>query len=301
MYGRWIALALVLGSWGCESGEDDTGAGGAGGMSVDGGSGGMGGAGGVSMDMTLPDGSVDMAHAPDMGMAIGDMAVDMATGDMGAGDMGAGDMATGDMGGLTVDCPTVCTRFEMECAQAFTVRGDCDDCDNLVEGLMGVEHRETFVRSAAVCAQGASTGDCRALYACVSDNDGLNAYGDSWTVSLQGELNGEAINIEVADAWGTVGTKGSTGGPSDLEVIFEHQGTFWVMVFDDLAVEAENAPLDVAEFPIKLRNAQNRLVFATGEIQINSFDLNGEVAIRAGADLEMDMGSLSIQVNGSFL
>ncbi len=200
--------------------------------------------------------------------------------------------------GLAFDCDVLCPTFERDCFDAFTIRG-CDDCAQLAERFGGDDHPETYERSNQVCAAGQETADCKTLYACLSDNDGLNGYATGVTVAVLGSLRG--VDIELADdaAVVAVGTKGD-GRPSDLEVYLEAAAGFYVLRFDDLALEHERGTRDAAEVPVEIESFDAADELDQGEIVVREFDPAGTFSIEATVGPSSGEGELAITVDGRF-
>ncbi len=270
MKAQWCmvaALALALGV-GCDDGDgggsvdaaggggSDMGQGGEGGEGGQGGDGGDGGEGGEGgQGGAMPDGGLD----PDLGDDL-DAAPDP---DMGPDRDAAPDP---DMAPVVspIECAEICTDLQTMCPEAFAIHGDCEDCAALsaafAEGETG-----PLLTAGDVCADATESDDCRGLYSCLVDPDGLSAIGTGAQVTLVGNVGGVDYDIAVDDAWVAVGTANG-GGPSDLELSFNTpDGRFMVIKFDNL-------PQDIGAVGAGLLDAGNN------EIQVKlpgeRFDLD---------------------------
>lgn len=206
-------------------------------------------------------------------------------------DAGPGDADQGPIEGA-LDCEAICQAFEQRCDQAFTIIGDCGDCADIAEALAEAPS-DILERAAAACGVAHETGDCRAYAVCLTDDDGHNARTEGGvTVEARG-----ALTLMVADAWAVVGAK-SDGGPGDLEVWFEADGTFYGVEFDDLAAAADAAPLDAADHPVTVLTAAGAVEYATGTTTLATWALDGPFELTA--EVEDETGAaLTLRVTGT--
>jgi len=99
-------------------------------------------------------------------------------------------------------------------------------------------------------------------------------------VRVTGEVGGDALDLTADDAWASVGTK-NDGRPSDLELYFAVDGTFYVLRFDDLGLETGPGELDAARRRVELDTTKRKLDLVTGRITIESFALDGAFSVAA--------------------
>lgn len=248
--------------------------------------------------------------ACDDGAAAGADAGQGATADVGPGAADSGRRVDGgrqraDFGAApdaapiaSIDCELICQRLAHECANALTVRGNCNSCADILEGLEGDAHVQTYALAAQICAEAQRSVDCRALSACISDDQGLSAVAAGVNYRLSGTVGGVELDLEGADAWAYVGTK-KDGSPSDLEVVFETADTLWLVVIDDLAVDPMGASL--AKNVLTVRSTAGSVLFETGTLTVEAFDLAGgfdlDIEGAAGPDSE---DTVRFTVSGRF-
>jgi len=174
------------------------------------------------------------------------------------------------MSPVSTCCPAICTGLQTECPEAFAIHGDCDDCAALSAAFAGGPSGP-LLNAADVCAEATGSNDCRGLYTCLADPDGLLAVGTGARLTLVGNVGGVDYDLAIDDAWAAVGTT-NDGTPSDLELSFVTPGgQFMVVKFDNL-------PADVGAVGFGLLDASNN------EIQVKlpgeRFDLdNGLIEV----------------------
>ncbi len=243
----------------------------------------------------------DESADPDAGAGgSGGQVPDVDGGEGGMGGTG-GSGGVGGMGGAAdgpFDCAAICDAFERDCPQALAVIGNCNDCEDLANGLAEAPDEPILQRAAVACERAESTGDCRAFAVCLTDDDGHNAGapgGVSVTVTRD---NGDGELLASSDAWAVVGAKGD-GAPGDLEVYFEVDGTFYGIEFDDLANAADSAPLDAAEYPVAWLTAEETVDYEVGTITLDVWALDGPIDVTAAVSGEAPDTGITIHVTGT--
>lgn len=272
---RWTTVALLLALTGCDGDDGATPAdgGGAGGEAGMGGTGGGmggtgGGMGGMGGGMGGMGGGLDMAPPADMSPEEDaapdpepdpDMAVDMAPVDS------------------PIDCEAVCTGLQTQCPEAFAIHGDCDNCAEL-SGAFAGGGTDPLLTAADVCIEATETDDCRGLYTCLIDPDGLLAVGTGASLSIVGTVGGVEYDLAVDDAWAAVGIK-NDGSPSDLELSFvTDDGRFLAVKFDDLAFDVGPLGfglLDASNNEVQVQIPGDRIDLDTGLVEVVRFELPG--------------------------
>lgn len=232
-----------------------------------------------------------MGGAPlDTGVVDGGVA-DMAAADEGL-DLAGPDMAAPDMMVVEspIDCAALCPRFQTECPEAFAIHGDCDDCELLSAAFAGGE--TPLLRTAAdICVEGVEGGDCRALYTCLVDPDGLHAVARGVSFELHGTVGGVAFDFAVEDAFAAVGVK-NDGGPSDLELSFTTpDGAFLAVKFDDLPAAIGRLGfglLDASDNEVQVELPTGRVDLDDGLIEVTRFTLTAD-GMPAGFELSAEV------------
>lgn len=232
-----------------------------------------------------------MGGAPlDTGVVDGGVA-DMAAADEGL-DLAAPDMAAPDMMAVEspIDCAALCPRFQTECPEAFAIHGDCDDCELLSAAFAGGE--TPLLRTAAdICVEGVEGGDCRALYTCLVDPDGLHAVARGVSFELHGTVGGVDFDFAVEDAFAAVGVK-NDGGPSDLELSFTTpDGAFLAVKFDDLPAAIGRLGfglLDASDNEVQVELPTGRVDLDDGLIEVTRFTLTDD-GMPAGFELSAEV------------
>lgn len=305
-----VALAgmLAVALAGCDDDAtpeaDMSGAGGEGGQGGEGGEGGMGGGadagggmggmGGEGGAPELDDGVADQGN-PDQGnpdQGIPDQGnPDQELPDQGTPDQGA-DLALPDMAVAEspIDCARLCPSFQAGCPEAFAIHGDCADCE-LLSAAYAVDATEPLRTAAEVCIDGIESGDCRALYTCLVDPDGLHAVGTGVTIEIHGTVGDQVFDFVVDDAYAAVGLK-NDGSPSDLELSFiTPDGDFLAVKFDDLPAAIGMVGfglLEAADNEVQVEIPGNRVDLDNGLIEVTRFSLTAD-ALPAGFELSAEV------------
>jgi hypothetical protein len=292
------------GAVGGAGGGGGTPAGGSGGGPVggtpQGGSGGQaqGGSGGEPVGGTPQGGS---GGGPVGGTPQGGAGGDIPQGGSGGG--GAGGAVVPE----TLDCDEFCLVYHAECAGYFALRSTCDIlCPAIGAGIDAAMpvHIETFERADLNCRQGLATQSCGQMYACMNDDDGLNAIGDGATIRYEGILNGEPVDLRSDSAWLMVGTK-ADGAPGDLEAIFEAGGVVYSIEMNDFLADWDPVAMDetiLENNKVDRTTEVERIRLRVQSIDVQSLELDGAVdftATLSDPDLPAGTSEINLTVTGS--
>jgi hypothetical protein len=117
-------------------------------------------------------------------------------------------------------------------------------------------------------------------------------------VRITGEAEGEQLDLATDDGVAVIGTK-ADGAPGDLEIIFEIDGDFYVLQFDDLAIAL---PGDVLpDNRIDLERAAGRVRLEFGTTTVEALDLTGAFTVRAVGQTDAGGTDITIEVSGTFI